>query len=306
VKHMRRGLLLLVFCSIPACWAAKTSPVLESVTNNCDGTCTAVFGYNHSGSKVEKIPVGADNRFVGSDSQNVEQPVSFERGRHRSVVTARFGGDRLMWVLDGDSAVALADSADNSCLWTVPKGAWEAARSQLPRHGRSLVENLPDLDTTQLTIGQPFRFYFSGSERREHYASGTAVFGIVNTASEQWLFPLWYKGEVVLHMVVWQKEGRWKWLSTSAYGLFSPELGKLRESWPEEKGYHPFVIECPGTNPIGSFCFSVPELGRHNLTKLRPEPWPEPLTLPLSKTADGRDKYRVITTMDETMPNLSR
>ena len=36
--------------------------MLESVTNICDGTCTAVFGYNHSGSKSMKIPVGAYNR----------------------------------------------------------------------------------------------------------------------------------------------------------------------------------------------------------------------------------------------------
>ena len=305
MKHMRRGLLLLVFCSMPACWAAKTSPVLESVTNNCDGTCTAVFGYNHSGSKVEKIPVGAENRFVGSDSQNVGQPVSFERGRHRSVVTARFGGDRLMWVLEGDSAVALADSADNSCLWTVPKGAWEAIARDLASFRSSAKRIFPGIDTAKATIGQPFRIFVSMPRDRESFMIGDPVSRMVDMSTNAWLFPLWYRNEVVGIDVLKFEDGRWRG-SNDAYGLVYFELGYLRENWPDADGYHPYIVTYATNDAQPVFCFSLPELGRRNLTRFTPEPMPDTLRLPWPSTVNVKTKYKSISSLDETMSTLTK
>ena len=78
---------------------ASVSPVLEGVTNNGNGTWTALWGWYSRNTAPVTIPIGINNRFV-PNPQARGQPVVFLPGRHygqfSTVITST-----LVWVLKG-------------------------------------------------------------------------------------------------------------------------------------------------------------------------------------------------------------
>jgi hypothetical protein len=77
---------------------ASISPVLERITNNGNGTWTALWGWYNANTVPVTIPIGANNRFV--PNPQARGPAMFLPGRHygqfSTVITAT-----LVWVLKG-------------------------------------------------------------------------------------------------------------------------------------------------------------------------------------------------------------
>jgi hypothetical protein len=80
-------------------------PVLEYVTDNPDGTYSALFGYRNDNPEVVSIPVGSGNRFSPSP-QDRGQSTTFQPGRQVAVFTIVFSSGNQVWTLDGRTATA--------------------------------------------------------------------------------------------------------------------------------------------------------------------------------------------------------
>lgn len=107
-------LALVLTHAVPA--TADVSPVRENVIDNCDGTYTAVFGYENLNDTTVVVPVGGQNYFSGADSAYQGQPTTFLVGRYTNVFTVHFAaGQELVWNLTGRSSTAAAGDAGNSC-----------------------------------------------------------------------------------------------------------------------------------------------------------------------------------------------
>lgn len=70
---------------------------------------TAFFGYENISESIMTRPVGAENRFI-PPPENRGQPTTFEVGRQRFVFSVDFGGEPLIWRLDGRTVMARRDS----------------------------------------------------------------------------------------------------------------------------------------------------------------------------------------------------
>ena len=88
---------------------AGISPVLERITNNGNGTWTALWGWNNRNTVPVTIPIGINNRFSPAP-QARGQPAVFLPGRHygqfSTVITSS-----LVWALkwpDGAGRTATA------------------------------------------------------------------------------------------------------------------------------------------------------------------------------------------------------
>lgn len=97
------------------CLGLAVSPVLEGVTDNCDGTYTASFGYHNGNGVVVSISIGDENHFTGTSGQDVGQPTEFVVGRHTAAFSVTFGGGEIVWTLRGRTATATAGAAGNTC-----------------------------------------------------------------------------------------------------------------------------------------------------------------------------------------------
>ncbi len=84
-------------------------PVLECVTNNGNGTFTALFGYKNDNPTTIAIPIGRNNKFTPRP-QDRGQPTSFLPGRHRGVFSVGFNGGNLVWTLSRRTSTASANS----------------------------------------------------------------------------------------------------------------------------------------------------------------------------------------------------
>jgi len=108
--------MVVVVFILPLTIDAKVSPVLENVTDNCDGTFTAAFGYNSTEESKKVIPIGGSNKFTGGASQDLGQPTEFEPGRHVNVFKVTWdGGSKLVWKLGSSTSTASAGAAANEC-----------------------------------------------------------------------------------------------------------------------------------------------------------------------------------------------
>ena len=111
--------VLLGFLATAAHAQPKISPVLECVTDNRDGTYTAHFGYNNTGSEAE-VPVGPDNAFSPSP-QDRGQPSTFQSGRQVKVFSVDFNGGKLVWTLASNGTARTATASDNPSQRCVPE-----------------------------------------------------------------------------------------------------------------------------------------------------------------------------------------
>lgn len=93
---------------------AKISPVLEWVSNNCDGTYTAHFGYYNRNSMPVVVDISQSNKITGAitEGKNQGQPVVFLPGRHRNLFRVRFQGAHVVWTLTRKTATGGAEAAD--------------------------------------------------------------------------------------------------------------------------------------------------------------------------------------------------
>lgn len=78
---------------------ASVSPVLEKVTNNGNGTWTALWGWYSRNTVPVTIPIGVNNRFSPAP-QARGQPVVFLPGRHYGQFSTATTST-LVWVLKG-------------------------------------------------------------------------------------------------------------------------------------------------------------------------------------------------------------
>ncbi|MBD3316374.1 MAG: hypothetical protein GF344_11360, partial [Chitinivibrionales bacterium] len=91
----------------------KLVPLLSQVVNNCDGTFTAVWGYQNSNTFTVEQPVGEYNTIAGASSDAL--PVTFDPGVHERAFTIDFAVDSITWNLEFQSLTARAHDAGGSC-----------------------------------------------------------------------------------------------------------------------------------------------------------------------------------------------
>lgn len=89
---------------------AAVIPIIESVTDNRDGTFTALFGYENTYAATQLIPVSSSNEFSPAPADR-GQPTSFLAGRQIDVFSITWSGSDLMWTLDGTTVTANASQA---------------------------------------------------------------------------------------------------------------------------------------------------------------------------------------------------
>ncbi len=90
----------------------RISPLLECVADNGNGSYTAYFSYNNPNAFAVTLPLGANNRFIGTTLDR-GQPTTFTPGRSpegKAAFSTVFSGGRLTWVLNGRTATASAAS----------------------------------------------------------------------------------------------------------------------------------------------------------------------------------------------------
>src|SRR5262245_10071270 len=90
---------LLVLLPITT-WADVSTglePVLECVEDVSDDEVVAFFGYQNRSSQLVTIPIGDSNRFAPGPADQA-QPVDFQPGRHRNVLSVPFSRNgELAW-----------------------------------------------------------------------------------------------------------------------------------------------------------------------------------------------------------------
>lgn len=156
------------------------SPVLECVTNNDDGTFTASFGYNNEGTLVREIPVGANNRFSGTPSQDAGQPGTFQPGRVRNVFEVTANNEtNVVWSLNSGTNRTATGSAGNptKCVVepVIPVECQAAVNGQGP-FGRATVQFVADGPVggsgSQVIIGTPGNDVIDGGSGNDLICGG--------------------------------------------------------------------------------------------------------------------------------------
>jgi hypothetical protein len=307
MMNRRRVITLICLSYGLAIGAEQIDPIVEKVSNNCDGTYTAVFGYKNPNAKEVKLPRGKDNRFVDSDSENVGQPASFKPGLQKSALTMKFRGDKATWMLNGRAATALADSADCSCMNDVPAEVEALAKKDY----RRVFALASGADTSKITLGQPYRVFLSTGQLRDARQTGEPIERTVYAGVSQWLYPLWYNGEVICYLRfckikgLGNENGNWRYRDAGCTDKTQPSpFGDLARKWPYEEGYHVFLVQALDIqNTDEEFYFSVPEAGRRNLTKLslaRNSTAPQTA----KSQSDKAKRFESLKSLDETVESL--
>jgi hypothetical protein len=278
-------------------------PFVEEVKCNCDGTFSATFGYRHKGYRRSNVGHGPTNKLAGADSvysRSKPIPTEFEPGEKRQAFSVRFSGERVKWVLGGDSATALADSADFSCISDVPEGAVEVALSDLA----STTRLLPDFDSSRIELGKPYRLFVVSPESRDSFAPGDNIWTLISGSEVQWLFPLRYGDETIGEIVIHRRNGRWTSLRG---GGCSRSFAGIRRSWPGDKGYSPFLVRMPYSY-YDEYWFVIPEKGGRNLTKVKSmdEPTIQAILTGSKRQARKQPEYSEFQLIDSVMADERR
>lgn len=112
------------------------TPVAGTVTDLCDGTFVATFGYvNGSTGNPANVPVGAANSVTGGSGS---PPTQFAPGTHNDVFRVRFSaGSTVTWTLRGGTASLNASQAANTCPTPTPEPTFtpEPTATPLPPQG---------------------------------------------------------------------------------------------------------------------------------------------------------------------------
>lgn len=182
-----------------ACGVQPIRPFVDTVVNNCDGTFSAVFGYSNGNSSTVEVPHGDGNKITGIALSSSPQPSRFLPGRHPSAFTIPFSNETIVWTLNGRTATAANDQAQQPCVY-VPinpvlekvvdscNGSYTAVFGYLNVNSHPVViphgaENIlvGQTQQPQPTTFEPgrhysvFRFEFDGSNLVWHLDSSTAT-----------------------------------------------------------------------------------------------------------------------------------
>ena len=91
----------------------------NGVTDNCDSTWTAWFGYESENNLPVHIDIGPDNYMTGLDYQ--PQVTTFEPGRKDSAFSVVFAGQTIVWNVEGRTTNAGPGDADGACVCPIPR-----------------------------------------------------------------------------------------------------------------------------------------------------------------------------------------
>jgi len=137
------------------------SPILECVKDNGDGTYTAYFGYENYDETETVIPVGDSNKITGGvlSGQDQGQPTTFEypvpghpdgrMGRTpwypNAAFSVVFDGSNLVWTLDGRTATA-SDNPAQQCPETYTiKTSYTGGPANISPEGETTIKKHPDI-----------------------------------------------------------------------------------------------------------------------------------------------------------------
>jgi len=121
----------------------------------------------------------------------------------------------------------------------------------------------PGDDLEKAALGEPFPLYTITPQTLFNSASGSPVSSLISSAGS-WFFPVLVNGEARNILTVDQMAGSWKAVAIGKAAL-ARELQKVREQWPEAKGYEPKLV---AVFQATAYFFTVPEKDDYNLTPL--------------------------------------
>ncbi len=160
---MSAVVILLAVSLVPV--GASVSPVLENVTDRCDGTFLATFGYENTSSGTVTLPIGPSNNFSGTDAVDAGQPTDFAPGRRTNVFNVIFDGSNIVWTLDGRTETASGNAADNTCGFSPVSPVLERVKDNCDgTYTAWFGYDNPNSDTVTIEIGEYNRF--TGTENR--------------------------------------------------------------------------------------------------------------------------------------------
>lgn len=146
-----------------------------------------------------------------------------------------------------------------------PPEVMDAARTGLPTYlaaiaGQEAAHGLSP-ENMNVSLDSPFELYRIDPDKLASFEAGDSVDKLLSK-SGAWYFPLVVDGVYKSVLVVDKVKDQWEAVSIG-YAPLARELGAVRASWPESKGYHPRLIVM---FQASKHLFNVPESEADNLT----------------------------------------
>jgi len=110
-------------------------------------------------------------------------------------------------------------------------------------------------------LGKPFNLYTIAPSKISHFKTGDSVSSIISKTN-LWYFPVMLNHKIKSILVVDKLNN--KWLAVSlGYTNLAMEIVKIRQQWPESKGFNLKIIVVFQAN---KYLFTIPEIDGYNLT----------------------------------------
>ena len=151
----------------------------------------------------------------------------------------------------------------------VPPGLHEAMRKKLEGWGPHLKMLLKSngLDTTiqvaEIDCGTPVQIYYFRNWDKPHHLDSISVDAPVMSIVEpsgHWEFSLRARGQYLIGVKFFDKDGTWDWVSA---GGTKTAWAEMRKVYPESSGVHPIIVYHAHRKYL-----HFPQKGEHNLTML--------------------------------------
>ncbi len=110
-------------------------------------------------------------------------------------------------------------------------------------------------------LGKPFNLHKIAPSEISQFKSGDSVSSIISKTN-LWYFPVLLNNKIKSLLVVDTLNGKWAAVSLG-YTNLAKELAKIRQQWPESKGFTPKIIIVFQAN---KYLFTIPEIDEYNLT----------------------------------------
>jgi len=150
------------------CAGESVSPFLTNVVDNCDGSYTAIYGYENMNSGSVRIPIGDNNKFSGG-TEDRGQPTTFLPGKISDAFRTEFDGNNLVWTLNGRTSTASSNASANVCrsrIEPILSGVYDNGGGDYTawfayRNDNDFIVNIPvgeDNAVSNGTVNQPTEF----------------------------------------------------------------------------------------------------------------------------------------------------